>query len=118
MVWNNKEKRRFTRAIFPCKLAVGSPLHWLSSHTEDISAGGIRVILDEGLKLPSTVNLEISFEKNKTIRCKGRAVWIQKKINPIAVDKEPIAFVTGIEFTEIKDCDREYIKNMVSALSI
>lgn len=118
MVWDGQEKRRFPRVAFPCRIAVGSPLRWLTSHTEDISEGGIRVILEERLSVPALVNLELFFEKGKSIKCRGRVVWIEEQINPINRESEPIGFLTGIEITEINDNGKEYIRKLVRVISI
>ena len=51
MVWEGSERRNFIRAVFPCKILVGSPVRLFASHTEDIGEGGIRVLLEERLNL-------------------------------------------------------------------
>ena len=112
-----QERRRFPRAAFPCKIAVGSPIRWLTSHTEDLSSGGIKVILDEKLNVYTTVGLEIFFEKDKSIKCKGRVAWVEEEANPLEMTSEPIIFITGIEFTEINDNDKQYIRRLVKVLS-
>jgi len=118
MVWDGKERRKFSRATFPCRIAVGSPVRWLISHTDNVSARGIKVILEERLRVFTPVSLELFFEKERSIKCKGKIVWIEDVVNPIDMDSEPIMFVTGIEFTEIVDRDKKYIKSLVTALSI
>jgi hypothetical protein len=118
MVWDGSEKRKFPRVVFPCRLAVGSPLRWLTSHTENISEGGIRVILEEKLRVLALVSLELFFEKDKSIKCRGRVVWVEEEVNPIDKESEPIGYVTGIEITEISDNDREYIKKLVRVVSM
>ena len=112
-----QERRRFPRAAFPCKIAVGSPIRWLASHTENISAGGIRVILEERLGVFTPVSLEIFLEKERSIKCKGKIAWVKEEVNPLEIEGEPIMFDTGIEFTQINDSDKEYIKKLVKVLS-
>jgi hypothetical protein len=112
-----QERRKFPRAAFLCKIAVGSPIRWLTSHTENLSAGGIKVILDEKLNVYTTVGLEIFFEKDKSIKCKGRVAWVEEEVNPLEMASEPIIFITGIEFAEISDNDKQYIKRLIKVLS-
>ena len=118
MGWEGQERRRFPRAIFPCRIAVGSPIRWLASHTEDIGAGGVKVILEERLPLCTPVSVELFFEKDKSIKCKGKIVWVEEELNPLDMNSEPLMFVTGIGFTEIKDHDKEYIEKLVRVVSI
>ena len=114
MSHGGQERRRYPRVDFPCRLVLGSPLRAISSHTENISEGGLRVILEEKLLTFTEVGVEFFVEKRKTIKCKGRIVWVVEKINPL--DKEAIMFDTGIEFTGIKDADKGYIRNLIVTL--
>lgn len=114
MNWQGSERRRFPRADFPCKIIVYTPDdHVLLSHTENIGAGGIRVILDEKLKLHTQVGLEI-YIRSHPIKCKGRVVWVLERIEPVY--KEAIKFDTGIEFLDISNEDREIISVVVEQL--
>ncbi len=112
-----QERRRFPRAAFPCKIAVGSPIRWLTFHTEDLSAGGIKVILDERLTVYSSVSLEIFFERDMRVICKGRVSWVEK-INSLEMESHPLMFIMGIEFTQISDSDKAYIQRLVKVLSL
>ena len=118
MIWDGQERRKFPRATFPCRIAVGSPVRWLVSHTDNMGINGIKVILEERIRTFTPVSLELFFEKQRSIKCKGKIVWVKEVLNPIDMDREPIMFVTGIEFTEIIERDKKYIKNLVTALSI
>jgi len=114
MEWKGEERRRFPRANFPCKITVVSPIRYLNSHTDNISEGGIRVLLEEKLSPYSIVGIEIFVDKGKSIRCKGRIVWVKEKVNPL--ENTPVMYDTGIEFAEINDCDREYLRKLVERL--
>jgi len=114
MNWEGQERRKFPRAVFPCKIILSSPVRLFSSHTENISEGGIRVILEDKLELFTTVGLEIFLEKDRPIKCKGRVVWIIEKVNPLK--RECLMFDIGIKFTEISNQDREYIRDLVTAI--
>jgi c-di-GMP-binding flagellar brake protein YcgR len=112
MIWDGIERRRFVRANFPCKIIVYAPKeHAIPTHTENIGAGGVRVIIDEKIEIHSIVGLEIFLTKEPIV-CKGRVVWVvEKKIK----ESFPL-YDMGIEFWEIKEEDRLIIKNFVESV--
>lgn len=114
MNWEGQDRRKFLRADFPCKIVVGSPIRLLVSHTENISEGGIRVFLEEKLSAYTNVSMEIFFEKDRPIKCKGKIMWVVERINPI--EKKAILFDTGIRFFEINDSDKQYIRQLVEKI--
>jgi len=115
MNYKGEERRRYPRALFPCKIRIVTQGRLLVSHTENISRGGIRVILEENLKYFPVIGIDLMIAKNKEIQCEGRVVWVKEKVSP--VDKEPIMFDTGIEFTTISDSDKKNIECMVDTIS-
>lgn len=113
MSWNGKEKRRFIRASFPCRITIFTPQkHILTAHTSNIGLGGLRAILTEKLEISSKVNLELHID-SKPIICDGRIVWVTDK-QPVVVGKPVKFFDTGIEFSDIKDTDTKKIENLVT----
>ncbi|MDP2923787.1 MAG: PilZ domain-containing protein [Candidatus Omnitrophota bacterium] len=114
MDYSGIEKRRFIRARFPCKITIyAHSQRIISTHTENISAGGIRVIIGEKIQVSSSVGLEIELKDN-TIICKGRIVWIVDKESPYR--KGVIYHDTGIEFHDIKEQDRQIIHNFIEEI--
>jgi len=114
MDWKGKEKRRFVRAKFPCKIMVNIPEEYtIVSHTEDIGAGGIRVIIPDKLDIGAMVGLEI-FLSNGEIKCKGKIVWVVKKGSSLLGDG--VTFDTGVEFGEISEEDRRVVNNFVESV--
>ena len=114
MHYNSIEKRKFVRARFPCRISIyTSHGHVISTYTENISAGGVRVLIDENLEISSIVGLELQFNEN-IIVCKGRIVWV--------LDKESqyksglVYYDTGIEFYEISDYDRGIINETIEKI--
>ena len=105
------ERRRFPRAVFPCKIVIGSGHQELASYTENIGVGGIRIILEEQLKCSMRVGIKLYLRKDKPIRCEGKIIWVMQRVSPNI--KKPIMFYTGVEFTTIDNSDREHIKNVV-----
>jgi len=115
MAWNGEEKRNFIRANFPCKILIHTPSeHILISHTENIGAGGVRVMIEESLDISSLVGLEV-FLSGAQIICKGRIVWVVEKSDSKKVENN--IWDTGIEFYEISDRDRKIIKDFVNTVA-
>ena len=115
MFESRQEKRQFPRAAFPCRIVIDAPMRLLISHTENIGAEGIGVILEEKLRVDTPVGLEIFLERHKPIKCKGKVQWIEDKLNP--VENKAVLFETGIVFTDIDRYDKEYIRNVINALN-
>lgn len=110
-----EERRGFIRANFPCKITIFTPQeHELDSHTENIGAGGIRVVIKENLDLSSLVDLKIYLDK-EIIKCKGRIVWVVEK--SVLLPERTLVYDTGIEFYEIKEQDRSFINDFVRKIS-
>lgn len=116
MNWDGSERRKFIRVKFPCEISVhGHKNHIISTNAENISPGGVRVIIEEKLAVGSIVSLDIYAIKEAPISCKGRVIWIITKERP---DHEgPSVFDTGIEFCEIKEEDVSKIKKLVVAIA-
>ncbi len=115
MVWEGSEKRKFPRGAFLCKIAMSSAARWVTTHTENISIGGVRVILDEKINPFTTVEMEIFFENNKSTKVKGKIAWSKVILNPLQDD--PLLYDTGIQFLDINTATREYISRLVNVLS-
>lgn len=108
----NDERRRFKRANFSCKIYIlTTPLHIIKCKTENIGAGGIRVLLDENLTLHSNVGLKL-YLLEEPIECKGKIVWLVERKNDHKITK----FDIGIEFHQISEKDRETISLFVKSL--
>ena len=89
MKWKGPEKRRFTRGDFPCQVYIYTPdQKILSVFTEDISLGGIGVLLEEKLEEGAGVNVESHLLDGLVTR-KGKVVRIQEQDGQ---------FFTGIEY--------------------
>ncbi len=114
MDYQGIEKRRFVRAQFPCAIKIYTfHEHIITTHTENISAGGVRVIIEEKLEIASTVGLQVQI-RDYTVSCKGRIVWVVDKRSPY---KQGIGYHdTGIEFYEIKDADVKVINAAIEEI--
>ncbi|MCK9572843.1 MAG: PilZ domain-containing protein [Candidatus Omnitrophica bacterium] len=114
MDYQGMEKRRFVRAKFPCSISIHTlHEHIITTYTENISAGGVRVIIEEKLEMSSTVGLEVQINKN-IIVCKGRIVWVVDRESPY---KKGLRYHdTGIEFYEINENDRRVINDAIEEI--
>jgi len=110
------ERRGFPHAKVTCKISIVSgdkPLVF-TSHTENIGAGGIRVIIAEKIEYDKAIDLELFLlDREKPLKCKGQIVWA-REIKPTEVN--PRLFDTGIQFIEISESDRKEIKNFVDTV--
>ena len=104
-----KERRQFTRvnAKYPINVICagevieGHPQHYIfRTYTKNISQGGIKVILEQEIKVGSEVELElfITDKESLPIKCYGVIIWT-KKANPEGT--KPDLIHTGIQFTDL-----------------
>jgi c-di-GMP-binding flagellar brake protein YcgR len=114
MHYNGIEKRKFVRAKFPCKVLIYDfPEHSLLTHTENISAGGLRVLIGEKIEIGSTVGLEV-YIKEHTVECEGKIIWAVSRRSPYR--KGIFYYDTGIEFYGINPEDKIYIHNIIETV--
>ena len=108
-----EERRRFPRLKYPCKLILGTEDKTYSIHTENISAGGLRVILDKKLAINTPLRIELELGL-KDIKCKGRVVWVTEIKSPGA--EKANLFDTGIEFTQIESQDKKFLVELIERI--
>ena len=105
----DKDRRKFPRVnvkylinvVCTGEVVQGQPRHYVfRTFTENISEGGIRVVLEKEIKIGSVVELElfITDKESLPIECKGTVVWTNKA-NPEGV--KPDLFQTGIQFSNL-----------------
>lgn len=109
---DGRERRRFKRANYPCRIYIlSAPLHVIKCNTEDIGAGGVRVIIDEKIPVSTMVSLELYLSSNP-IKSKGKIVWVLT-----TKDKnDETKFDTGVEFHKISEEDRKVIDVFVKSM--
>lgn len=107
------ERRKSVRVKFPCKIFLYTPENRIiSTHTENISVSGMRIIIEEELPVSSVLDLEIILN-DEPIACKGEVVWVVKKKS--RCQQGVFYFDMGIHFSEIRDADQEKIKNLIES---
>ncbi|MFH0827897.1 MAG: PilZ domain-containing protein [Candidatus Omnitrophota bacterium] len=118
------EKRRFPRlnlvalAIIKCDIRVniakGKELEF-HTHTENLSEGGVNVIIEAQLPKLTPVELKLFVTgKRYPVECKGHIVW-SELVSPPGVN--PSIFSTGIEITEYKSDGKEALVDVISCFS-
>ncbi|MDP2912595.1 MAG: PilZ domain-containing protein [Candidatus Omnitrophota bacterium] len=113
-MWNGINRRKFPRASYKCLIAIKKRLtsKTISTHTENIGAGGICVIIKDDLGLFQGVDVELYLEDSAPpIRCGGTIVWVVKKSD--AKHKGVHLYDTGIEFIDIRPEDRDRVSEVV-----
>ncbi len=115
MVLTDREKRRFVRAAVDCKIHIQPPMaRTIPAVTENIGAGGIKVIVKERFFPHSIVGVEIFIEKEK-ILCKAKIIYSLKSLEAENIKPEdPALFDTAMSFSEIEEKDKQLINNFVN----
>jgi len=104
----DEERRRFPRANFLCKIIVRANKKEYFATTQNISSGGIRVILED--KLEVGTDTQITIFTSRQIECQARVVWV------LPADEIQDSFDTGIEFTQISKQDKDFLEVLVDTL--
>ncbi|MBF0387968.1 MAG: PilZ domain-containing protein [Candidatus Omnitrophica bacterium] len=119
MSWEGLNRRKFPRAYFPCFVKIGingKAEDGLLTHTENISTGGICVILRKSVERFALVNVEIDLmDGEEHILCQGKAMWVvrRKAIDPL----KPSFYDIGIEYVGLKEESRQQIAKVVVNLA-
>ena len=116
-MWNGINRRKFPRANYKCLITIKRRLtaKTISTHTENIGAGGICVIIKEDLGLFQGVDLELFMEEGRpAIKSGGTVVWVVKKSEP--KQKGSYVYDTGIEFIDIRPEDMDKISEAVEGI--
>jgi c-di-GMP-binding flagellar brake protein YcgR len=112
--WDGLNRRRFIRTKHPFTIHIYSQQEEaISTYTEDISEGGVKISIREQLPIARVVNLEIYLEA-KPIICKGKIIWTGTRKSDYL--ESAVFFDTGIEFSELGENERIVIRNRVEEL--
>jgi c-di-GMP-binding flagellar brake protein YcgR len=118
MSWEGLNRRKFPRVILPClikfsKEKTGADM--LLTHTENISSGGVCVVIKRQLDLFSVVDVEIDvMDGENTIHVKGKTVWTVRR--KATEDVKPSFYDTGIEFTDLQEKDKTRLDAIITRL--
>ena len=118
-MWDGADRRRFPRAEYPCLITIRkhtpSPFSILT-HTENISLGGMRVIVGKRIEVMTDVDLEIDLmDTLPNVTSDGTVSWV-KEILPAQKGRSP-SYEIGIQFITLKDEYRRRIQSIIEHLS-
>jgi c-di-GMP-binding flagellar brake protein YcgR len=117
MGWAGINTRKSVRVSLECTVIVKKARTSLVFHsaTENISAGGVCVILEKELLRKTPVELKLSLPDDlPPTECTGKVTWSAKRNK--YTNKKASQFDTGIEFIEVSDRDRSRIKRIIDEL--
>ena len=105
MSWEGLNRRKFPRAKFPCLIKIidqGKLEEAVLTHTENISIGGVCVILRKAMPLFMEAGVEIDLmDGAEVIACRAKVVWAVRRK---AIEEfKPSFYDVGFEFLDIKD---------------
>lgn len=116
MNWDSEERRKFVRAKYPCEITIPGPQKYIiSTHAENISAGGIRLIVEKRIEPSTIIDLDLYGITKEPIICKGRIKWVFTKKDPS--NQNRLLYDIGIEFFQIKKEDVDEIKKFVVSIA-
>lgn len=98
-----KERRKYQRAYLEIEAKVSSAKFdgQADAVIQNISGGGVRILLDRDLPVVSKVNLEFALpDEEDLIRCEGEVVWCLP--NKKWYSREAYGYKIGIKFLSIR----------------
>ncbi|HOX09384.1 MAG TPA: PilZ domain-containing protein [Candidatus Omnitrophota bacterium] len=117
MGWSGIDTRRSVRVSFECVVIVKKKETSLvfRTQTENISAGGICLILERALLKHTPVEVELFLPDDPIpVNCEGKVAWSVRRSEYLK--KKSSQFDTGIEFTSITDEDKARLKRIIEEL--
>jgi Tfp pilus assembly protein PilZ len=117
-MWDGVDRRKFPRAEYPCLVTVRKSvpsLQAILTHTENLSTGGVRVIISKKLAAPIKVDLELDLKDTlPTIKLQGKISWVKEVV--ARTKGRPPRYDTGIQFVNLKQENRKRIHHIVEHL--
>ena len=117
-MWDGVDRRIFPRAEYPCLITVRKntpPTEAILTHTDNISLGGVRVVIAKKVEAMTEIDLEIDLKDTlPTVISRATIAWV-KIIVSSQKDKSP-RYDTGIRFLGLKDEYRRRIQSIVERI--
>ena len=105
MVWDGRNRRKFPRVLFPCLIKICGNEDAMLTHTENVSTGGVRVILKSSVAMGTAIEVEIDLMDTQEHFCsKGTVVWSEQRKSTETV--KPNFFDIGVEFSGVNQVDQ------------
>lgn len=115
LIWDGVNRRRFIRVQYPFTVHIYLPGEQpISTYTEDISLGGIKVTMKQLIAKEALVDLEL-YLRTEPIVCKGKVSWAKQRESQFLEDT--IIHDLGIEFSKVKAGDKKSIKKHVEEIA-
>ncbi len=111
MSWDSRERRQFVRISLPLEIYLSGSPHSLPAKTENISTGGLRLLLNYKFRPGMIVNLDIYGLQKEPVTCQGKILWVFSRKKSSA--KDSFYYDTGIEFHKIKKANLNAIKKII-----
>lgn len=115
MMWDGFNKRKFPRLNLRCELVLrnASGAQVIQTHTENLGAGGLCVMLDRALERFSTIFLRLELDSHLPwIECQGKVVWM---VPSREVGSKKESFDTGIEFLGLEPAEEDLVRSYVES---
>ena len=113
MSWDGRNRRKFPRVIFPCLIKIRKGKDVQLTHTENLSVGGVRVILKNLVELNALIDVEIDLmDTGEHLCCGGKVVWSEKRKSSDPV--KPNFFDIGVEFVNVLEADQKRLDKIIA----
>ncbi|NTV30019.1 MAG: PilZ domain-containing protein [Candidatus Omnitrophica bacterium] len=101
--------------MFPCLIKIvhkdGAP-STLLTHTENVSLGGVCVIVRRHLEMFMPISVEMDLlDCEDTLVCNGKVVWTVRR--KATEEFKPSFYDTGIEFTDMDESGKARLEKMI-----
>ncbi|MDD5084535.1 MAG: PilZ domain-containing protein [Candidatus Omnitrophica bacterium] len=113
-MWDGLNHRRFPRLDIKCEVFIRDQesSYTVSTHTENVGAGGVCIVLAKPLRRYSIVEIKLYLGDNlPPVECVGKVVWIIEEKTLSVPERK---YDMGVEFLTISHFDRERIRKFLS----
>ena len=118
MVWEGLNRRRFPRANYPCMIKVAQDNKTQDAilmHTENISIGGVSVIVKKSFELFTSVIVDVDLmDGEEPLSCRAKVVWAVRR--KAIEEHKPFFYDVGFEFVDLKEEQRVRVEVLVAHL--
>jgi len=114
--WSGNERRSVDRLDISLQVKYIANGATLSTRSADISAMGIRLLLDEKIEKGSSLRMEIKLpDESYLIRASGEVVWAEESKEDEKTSVKRF-FNTGIKFSGFQNADAEKLSDFIHTL--
>ncbi len=118
MTWDGANRRKFVRIAYPCLVKIsakGSAQEMFLTHTENLSAGGICIIVKKEMKLFTPIDIEIDLiDDMEHVTVHGHVAWVVKRKD--TETHKPMFYDIGVEFENLSGKNKSKLEAAVNQL--